>query len=72
MHQKKLHLFLIFINLELSTFKLYNLIMCNLYTKFVKFLEICNHFSHDLVTEPSENRFDFRRFFVIFASNKSG
>ena len=51
MHQKKLHLFWIFINLELSVFKLYNLIMCNLYTKFVKFLEICNHFSHDLVTE---------------------
>lgn len=51
MHQKKLHLFWIFINLELSVFKLYNLIMCNLYTKFVKFLEICNNFSHDLVTE---------------------
>ena len=25
--------------------------MCNLYTKFVKFLEIRKHFSEDLVTE---------------------
>ena len=25
--------------------------MCNLYTKFVKFLEICKHFSYDLVNE---------------------
>lgn len=41
----------IFSNLECSIFKLYNLIMCNLYIKFVKFLEICKQFSHDLVTE---------------------
>lgn len=25
--------------------------MCNLYTKFVRFLEICKHFSNGLVTE---------------------
>ena len=25
--------------------------MCNLYTKFVKFLEICKQFSYDLVNE---------------------
>ena len=41
----------IFSNLERPTFKLYHLLMCNLYTKFVKFLEICKRISHDLVTE---------------------
>jgi hypothetical protein len=30
--------------------------MCNLYTKFVKFLEICKHFSEDLVTEAGNLR----------------
>ena len=38
-------------NLECSIFKLYYLVMCNLYTKFVRFLEICKHFSNGLVTE---------------------
>ena len=51
MYSKKLHISQIFSNLERPTFKLYNLIMCNLYTKFVKFLEICKQISHDLVTE---------------------
>ena len=30
--------------------------MCNLYTKFVKFLEICKEFSEDLVTEAGNVR----------------
>jgi hypothetical protein len=30
--------------------------MCNLYTKFVKFLEICKEFSKDLVTESGNVR----------------
>ena len=30
--------------------------MCNLYTKFVKFLEICKQFSEDLVTEEGNVR----------------
>ena len=51
MYSKKLHMCQIFSNLECSTFKLYNLIMCNLCTKFVKFLEICKKFSKDLVIE---------------------
>ena len=51
MYKKKLHISQIFSNLECSTFKLYNLVMCNLYTKFVKFLEICKEFSEDLVIE---------------------
>ena len=51
MYHKKLHISQIFSNLECLIFKLYNLVMCNLYTKFVKFLEICKQFSHDLVTE---------------------
>lgn len=50
MYNKKLHISQIFSNLEYSIFKLSNLVMCNLYTKFVKFLEICKHFSTDLVT----------------------
>ena len=48
---KKLHISLIFSNLvnpkPLST----NPRMCNLYTKFVKILEICKQFSHNLVNE---------------------
>lgn len=56
MYHKKLHISQIFSNLELSTFKLYNLIMCNLYAKFVKFLEICKHFSCNLVTESGNIR----------------
>ena len=51
MYKKKLHISQIISNLECSIFKLYNLVMCNLYTKFVKFLEICKDFSEDLVTE---------------------
>ena len=39
MYKKKLHISQIFSNLEFSILKLYNLVMCNLYTKFVKFLE---------------------------------
>lgn len=50
MYNKELHISQIFSNLEYSIFKLSNLVMCNLYTKFVKFLEICKHFSTDLVT----------------------
>jgi hypothetical protein len=53
---KKLHISKIISNLEYSIFKLYNLVMCNLYTKFVKFLEICKHFSKDLVTESGNIR----------------
>lgn len=51
MYDKKLHISQIFSNLDCSIFKLYNLVMCNLYTKFVKFLEICKDFSKDLVNE---------------------
>ena len=56
MYKKKLHIPKIFSNLECSIFKLYNLVMCNLYTKFVKFLEICKEFSEDLVTEAGNVR----------------
>ena len=56
MYKKKLHMSKIFSNLECSIFKLYNLVMCNLYTKFVKFLEICKEFSGDLVTESGNVR----------------
>lgn len=56
MYKKKLHIPKIFSNLECSIFKLYNLVMCNLYTKFVKFLEICKDFSKDLVTESGNVR----------------
>lgn len=51
MYNKELHISQIFSNLEYSIFKLSNLVMCNLYTKFVKFLEICKQFSTDLITE---------------------
>ena len=51
MYYEKLHISQIFSNLECSIFKLYDLVMCNLYTKFVNFLEICKKFSEDLVTE---------------------
>lgn len=43
-------------NLEFPTFKLSTLVMCNLFTKFVKFLEICKQFSYDLVTEKGNIR----------------
>ncbi|TWJ17822.1 hypothetical protein JN06_00393, partial [Bacteroides zoogleoformans] len=56
MYKKKLHISQIFSNLEYSIFKLYNLVMCNLYTKFVKILEICKEFSEDLVTEAGNVR----------------
>ena len=48
---KKLHILQIFSNLEFSIFKYYILVMCNLYTKFVKFFEICKQFSNELVNE---------------------
>ena len=51
MYSIKLYIYQIFSNLWCKIFKLYNLSMCNLYTKFVKFLEICKQFSKDLVTE---------------------
>ena len=51
MNQKKLHIFQIINSLGYSIFKLYYLVMCNLYTEFVRFLEICKLFSNGLVTE---------------------
>ena len=51
MNQKKLHISQNISNLECSIFKLCYQVMCNLYTKFVRFLEICKHFSNGLVTE---------------------
>lgn len=48
---KKLHMSQIFSNLEFQTFKCYILVMCNLYTKFLNFLEICKQFSYELVNE---------------------
>ena len=48
---KKLHISQIISNLESLTIKYYILVMCNLYTKFVKFLEICKQFSNELVNE---------------------
>ena len=48
---KKLHMSRIFSNLEFSIFKCYILVMCNLYKKFVNFLEICKQFSNELVNE---------------------
>ena len=46
---KKLRILLIFINLMLSKSLSSNHRMHNLYTKFVKILEICKQFSYDLV-----------------------
>ena len=51
MFLKKLHISQIFSNLEYPTFKFYILVMCNLYTKYVKFLEICMQFSSDMVNK---------------------
>lgn len=48
---QKLHMSLIFSNLVASNIKLYYQTMCNLYAKFVKILEICKHFSENLVNE---------------------
>lgn len=48
---QKLHMSLIFSNLVASNIKLYYQTMCNLYAKFVKILEICKHFSGNLVNE---------------------
>ena len=48
---KKLHISLIFSNLVKSKPLSTNPRMCNLYTKFVKILEICKQFSHNLVNE---------------------
>lgn len=44
MYYEKLRISQIFSNLESSIFKLYDLVMCNLYTKFVNFLEICKKY----------------------------
>lgn len=44
-----MHISQIFSNLERPTFKLLDLVMCNLYA--VKFQEICKQFSKDLVTD---------------------
>ena len=48
---QKLHMSLIFSNLVASNIKLYYQTMCNLYAKYVKILEICKHFSRNLVNE---------------------
>ncbi len=48
---KKLHISLIFNNLVKSKPLSTNPRMCNLYTKFVKILEICKQFSHNHVNE---------------------
>ena len=56
MSYKKLHISQIISNLVYPNFKQYILVMCNLYTKFVDFLEICKHFSYDLVTEKGNVR----------------
>lgn len=56
MYDKKLHILRIISNLVVENIKLYNLVMCNLYTKFVKFLEICKQFSNDLVTDKGNIR----------------
>ena len=48
---QKLHISLIYSNLMASNIKLYNQTMCNLYAKYVKILEICKHFSGNLVNE---------------------
>lgn len=36
--------------------RIYTLVMCNLFTKLVKFMEICKQFSYDLVTEKGNIR----------------
>ena len=46
---EKLRISLIFINLVLSKLLSLNYCTHNLYTKFVRILEICKQFSHDLV-----------------------
>lgn len=46
---EKLHMSLTFINLVLSKSLSLNYRMHNLYTKFVRILEICKQFSHNLV-----------------------
>ena len=48
---KKLHISLIFSNLVVTKTLSSNHRMYNLYTKFVKILEICKHFSENLVNE---------------------
>lgn len=49
MYKKKLHISKIFSNIVVSNIKFVYLVMCNLYTKFVNFLEICKQL--DLVRE---------------------
>ena len=53
---QKLHMSLIFSNLVASNIKLYNQIMCNLYAKYVKILEICKQFSENLVNDKGNVR----------------
>ena len=53
---QKLHMSLIFSNLVASNIKLYNRIMCNLYAKYVKILEICKQFSENLVNDKGNVR----------------
>lgn len=53
---QKLHMSLIFSNLVVSNIKLYNQIMCNLYAKYVKILEICKQFSENLVNDKGNVR----------------
>ena len=60
MYNKKLHISQIFSNLEHQTFKLYNLVMCNLYTKFVKFLEICQADLRSFCSNSEQNQCDDR------------
>lgn len=49
-----MHISQTFSNLEFPTFKCYILVMCNLYTKFVKFLEICKQSSNELVNQKGD------------------
>lgn len=51
MYSKELHMFRIISDLWHQPFKLHNLVMCNLYTKSVKFLKICRQFPKDGVAE---------------------
>ena len=54
---KKLYILLIFSNLVVSKTLSSNHRMHNLYTKFVKILEICKQFSENLVNESGNVAF---------------
>ena len=64
---KKLYISLIFSNLMVFKTLSSNHRMYNLYTKFVKILEICKQFSENLVNESSMNRVMFH-VVVLFPS----